>query len=61
MHIPMPRDRAAARCALCGDELACGQACYRINGEIICPDCLPEYACQVFAPYRYAAGEGWRP
>ncbi|MBQ1674690.1 MAG: hypothetical protein II069_01440 [Oscillospiraceae bacterium] len=59
MKLPIHRDAPAVFCDLCGTELPPGGDCYRINGETVCPDCLAEYARQVFAPYRETVGEGW--
>jgi hypothetical protein len=56
MKYPIRRREAAAYCDLCDAPLLPDDLCYRINGETICPDCLGEYARQVFAPYREAAG-----
>lgn len=60
MRFPIHRDAPALLCGLCGAELLPGAPCYVINGEVICPDCLGEYAREVFAPYREQAGEGCR-
>ena len=61
MRYPIHRDAPVCLCDLCGAELTPGAAYYRINGETICPDCLGEYARQVFSPYRCHAGEEVRP
>ncbi len=58
MRFPIRREEAADLCDLCGAELPPEATCYRINGETICPECLGEYARQVFAPYREQAGKG---
>ena len=50
--------RPAGECCLCGSELYRGEVCYVVNGEVICPDCLADYARQTFAPFRRLAGEG---
>ena len=61
MRFPIQREedgsRVLAECSLCGGELYEGEKCYVINGEVICGDCLEEYARQVFAGFARYAGE----
>ncbi len=38
----------AAECSLCGDALFLGQCCYRLEGALVCDDCLPDYARAYF-------------
>lgn len=42
----------AAECCLCGGELFVGQCCYRIDGALICEDCLSYYARACFSSCR---------
>lgn len=42
----------AAHCALCEGELFLGQCCYRIEGCLICEDCLSNYARAYFRRNR---------
>ena len=51
----------AARCELCGSEIFTGEECWFINGQVICEDCLGEFARRYFAPHRCRGGEDlWR-
>ena len=40
----MIQSKTVCWCDLCGAELEVGDACYRLNGLCVCPDCLPEFA-----------------
>ena len=51
MRFPIYDDVPVAECDLCGGELYRGETAYRI-----CPDCLADYARQVFSPYTFAVG-----
>ena len=42
----------ADACALCGDALYFGQCCYRLEGMLVCEDCLPAYARALFHDAR---------
>lgn len=44
-------------CDRCGDELYEADECYLIDGEVICPDCLPDMAREQYAPCQMTAGE----
>lgn len=44
--------REAAECDLCGGTIYQGQSYYRVNGEVICEDCLGDYARRMLAPWR---------
>ena len=44
--------RPAAECSLCGDALFLGQCCYRLEGELVCEQCLPDYARVYFRSAR---------
>lgn len=46
-------------CDLCGGELYRGERYYRINGEVICRDCLAAYARQFFAPFACGEEDTW--
>ena len=51
----------AAECELCGGEIAYGEECWFINGQVICEDCLADFARRYFAPHRHRGGEDtWR-
>ena len=39
-------------CRLCGDALFLGQCCYRLEGELVCEQCLPNYARAYFRDKR---------
>ena len=48
-------------CELCGSDIGCGQEYYLLNGQVICEDCLADFARRYFAPYRHRGGEDtWR-
>lgn len=61
MRFPMTREEdgsmAVYECELCGGELYAGEECYFINGEVVCEDCLGEYARQVFRSFARHIGE----
>lgn len=44
-------------CTLCGGELYRGDACYVINGAVLCRGCLGEWAERAFAVHRAVCGE----
>lgn len=46
------RDEIVASCDNCGFEIYDGEPYYRINGEVICRDCLGEYAARLLAPFQ---------
>ena len=50
-------EKIAAQCDNCGFEIYDGEPYYRINGEIICRDCLEEYAARLLAPFRIGGEE----
>ena len=56
MRFPIYDDVPVAGCDLCGGELYRDETAYRINGETICPDCLADYARQVFSLYTFTVG-----
>ena len=58
-HTVKDRESAVCECELCGAEIYGGEY-YCLNGQIICPDCLEEYARHYFAPYLCLGGEEWR-
>ena len=45
-------EKIVGRCDMCGFELYRGETYYRINGEVICEDCLGEFAARLLAPFR---------
>lgn len=40
------------RCDICGFEIYRGETYYWINGEVVCVDCLGEFAARILAPFR---------
>lgn len=44
--------RPAAVCSLCEGELFLGQCCYRIEGALVCDECLSRYARAYFHDCR---------
>jgi len=44
----LTRSKTVCWCDICGTELYAGDACYRLNGLCICPDCLTAYARDFF-------------
>ena len=46
----------AALCALCAGELYRGEEFYRIDGQVVCPDCLPRFAEAYFGLCRITGG-----
>lgn len=49
----------AAECELCGGEISRGQPHYRIHGQIICEDCLGDYARGLLAAWRCGEEDTW--
>ena len=45
-------EEIVARCDTCGFELYRGEPYYCVNGEVICEDCLGEFAARLLAPFR---------
>ena len=45
-------EEIVARCDTCEFELYRGETYYQINGEVICEDCLGEFAVRLLAPFR---------
>ena len=45
-------EKIIAACDNCGFEIYRGESYYNINGEVICRDCLGEYAARLLAPFR---------
>lgn len=51
----------AAECELCGREIFDGQEYRFINGQVICEDCLGDFARRYFAAQCRRGGEDtWR-
>lgn len=48
-------------CSLCGHALAWGQEYWILNGTVICPDCLADFARAELTPYRRTRGKEVRP
>ena len=46
-----------AVCSLCGRDLIEGESCWRINGAVICTDCLPTWARRDYAGHHCVCGE----
>ena len=55
--LPPEGERIAAECDLCGSDIYEGAPCYRINGTVLCPDCLGAFARDYFAAFACRAGE----
>ena len=45
-------EKNVTRCDICGFEIYRGETYYRINGEVVCVDCLGEFAARILAPFR---------
>ena len=52
MYTDLQSLRPAAECRLCGDDLFLGQCCYRLEGELVCDQCLESYARAYFRSAR---------
>ena len=52
MYTDLQSLRPAAECRMCGDDLFLGQCCYRLEGELVCEQCLPDYARAYFRGAR---------
>lgn len=50
------REGGRLLCSLCGGEIPRGALYWCLNGEIVCEDCLPEFARLELAPYRQTRG-----
>lgn len=50
-------ERPIAHCDCCGGEIYSFDSYYDIDGDIVCPDCLLEYAEREFAKYLVKGGE----
>lgn len=47
----IPYEGVCACCDRCGGEIYEGEGYYCINGEVVCEDCLADYARSLLAPY----------
>ena len=52
------KERVLRRCSLCGAALRRGDACWQMNGLLVCGGCFPVFARRVLAPYYFICGEG---
>lgn len=51
-HRDVQRAYPARVCGLCGGELYGGDACWRVNGRVLCEACVVRLALEELAPYR---------
>lgn len=59
-HRDSQRDFPAAACALCGGELYRGEVCWRMNGRLLCQDCVVPWLLDELAPCRIRLKEAAR-
>lgn len=50
------QETPAAWCCCCYGEIYQGEDCYRIDGQIVCTDCLSRFAQDYFRLYRLRGG-----
>ena len=44
-------------CGRCGCEICRGEEYYWVNGEVVCEDCLEDFAREYFAAFLTRGGE----
>jgi hypothetical protein len=50
-------ERPAGECVCCGGELYGWESVYVLDGDLVCPDCLEDYAKDYFAPHLWVLEE----